>query len=134
MNRRSRMTKHYFSHQFSRKFDVLSRVSAADVHVNIMYKRKVKKINSIDIEIADESEPRINSKWRKILKLSVTLKPIEQLSDVYDSFLTSKFSKIRQDFRLTSKRLQKMLFGAELFPQERELMIKLFYRQEAALI
>ena len=58
---------------------------------------------------------------------------VKQLSDVYNSFLTFKFSKIRQNFRLTSKCLQKMLFDAELFLQERELMLKLLYRRKVAL-
>ena len=87
----------------------------------------------MNVEITNESRSRTNSKWRGILKLPVTSKSVEQLSDVYDPFLTSKFSKIRQNFKLTSKRLQKMLFGTELSPQERKLMLELFYRREAVL-
>ena len=58
----------------------------------------------------------------------------EQLSDVYDSFLIFKFSKIKQNSKLTSERLQKIFFDAKLFSQERELILKLFYRREVALI
>ena len=41
MNRRSRMTTHCLSHRFSRKFDILNRARIINVHVDILYKRKV---------------------------------------------------------------------------------------------
>ena len=59
---------------------------------------------------------------------------VKQLSNVYDSFLTFKFSKIRQNFKLISECLQKMFFDTKLFSQERELMLKLFYRREVVLV
>ena len=62
MNRRSRMTTHCLSHQFSRKFDILNRVRTINVHVDILYKRKTQKINSMNIEITDGSKSRTNSK------------------------------------------------------------------------
>ena len=133
MNRRFRMTLYCLFHRFSRKFDILSRIKITDIHVNIIYKRKAQKINSINVEIIDDSESRTNSKWREILKSSVTSKFVKQLSDVYNFFLTLKFSKIRQDFRLTSERLQKMFFGTKLSSQEQKLMLKLLYRRETAL-
>ena len=95
MNRRSRVTTHYFSHRFSRKFDILNRTRTTNVHVDILYKRKVQKINSMNVEMTNESKSRTNSKRRGILKSSITSKFVEQLSDVYNSFLTSKFSKIK---------------------------------------
>ena len=133
MNRRSRMTTHYLFHRFSRKFDILNRTRTINVHVDILYKRKTQKINPMNVEITDGSRSRTNLKWREILKSSVTSKSVEQLSDVYDSFLTSKFSKIKQNFKLTPERLQKMLFDAELSSQERKLMLKLLYRRKVAL-
>ena len=33
-----------------------------------MYKRKTQKINSIDVNILNESKSEMNLKWRKILK------------------------------------------------------------------
>ena len=45
---------HYLSHEFSRKFDILNRIKTADVHINIIYKRKAQKINSMNVEITDE--------------------------------------------------------------------------------
>ena len=71
MNRRSRMTTHCFSHRFSRKFDILNRVKTINVHVDILYKRKVQKINSMNVEITNESRSRTNFKWKEILKSSV---------------------------------------------------------------
>ena len=128
------MTTHCLSHRFSRKFNILNRVKTINVHVDTLYKWKAQKINSMNVEITNESKSRTNFKWREILKSSVTSKFVEQLSDVYDSFLTFKFSKIRQSFKLTSERLQKMLFDTKLFSQERELMLKLLYRREIVLI
>ena len=58
---------------------------------------------------------------------------VEQLFDVYDSFLTFKFSKIKQNFNLISERLQKIFFDMKIFSQERELMLELLYRREAVL-
>ena len=62
MNRRFRMTTHCLSHRFSRKFDILNRVRIIDVYVNIIYKRTAQKIDSMNVEIKNESESRINSK------------------------------------------------------------------------
>ena len=62
--------------------------------MQIMYKRKTQKINSIDINILDESKSKMNSKWRKILKSSVIVDFLKQLKKLYDSFLIFKFSKI----------------------------------------
>ena len=52
------MTIHCFFHRFSRKFDILNRVTIIDIHVNIIYKRKVQKINSVNVEITDETRSR----------------------------------------------------------------------------
>ena len=52
---------------------------------------------------------------------------LKQLFNLYKFLLISKFSKIKQDFRLISKCLQKMLFNAKFFFQKRNLMMKLFY-------
>ena len=133
MDRRSRMTTHCLSHRFSQKFDILNKARTTYVHVDTLYKRKIQKINPVNVEITNGSGPRTNPKWKEILKSLITSKFVEQLSDVYDSFLTSKFSKTRQSSKLTSKRLQKMLFGAELSSQKRKLMLKLLYRREVAL-
>ena len=134
MNRCSRITTHCLSHQFSRKFDILNRVKIINVHIDILHQRKAQEINPINVEITNESKSRINFKWRKILKLSITSKFVEQLFDVYDSFLTFKFSKIKQSFKLILKRLQKMLFDTKLSSQKWELMLKLLYRRETTLI
>ena len=56
------MTTHYLSHQFSRKFNILNRIKIINVHVNIMCKRKAQKINSMNVEIMNESKSRTNSK------------------------------------------------------------------------
>ena len=128
------MTMHCFSHWFSRKFDNLNRVRTIDIYVNIMYKRKTQKINSMNVEITNESRSRTNSKWREILKSFVISKFVKQLSNVYDFLLIFKFSKIKQNFKLTSERLQKMFFDAKLFSQKQKLILKLFYRRKVALI
>ena len=85
------------------------------------------------VTITNESRSRTNSKWKFFLKSFVTSKFVEQQFDVYDSFLTFKFSTIKQSSKLTLKQLQKMFFDTELFLQERELMLKLFYRWEIVL-
>ena len=71
------MTTHCLSHRSARKFNILNRIRTADVHVSIMYKRKVQKINSMNVEITDESESRTNSKYKEVLKLSVMSKFVE---------------------------------------------------------
>ena len=102
-------------HKFSRIFDILRRIkSVSEVKMQIMYKRKTQKTNSVDVNIFDESKLETNSKWRKILKSFVTVDSLKQLKKLYDSFLISKFSKISRSSRMISKRLQKMLFDAKL--------------------
>ena len=75
-----------------------------------MYKRKTQIINFVNIKIVDESKSTTNFKWKKFLKLLITTAFSKQLFDLYESFLISKFSKIKQDFRLISKCLQKEVF------------------------
>ena len=95
MNRRLCIITYCLFHQFSRKFNILNRARIINVHVDILYQRKIQKINSMNIEITNESKSRINSKRREIFKSLITSKSVEQLSDVYDSFLIFKFSKIK---------------------------------------
>ena len=87
----------------------------------------------MNVKITNESKSRINFKWRKILKSLIMSKFVEQLFNVYDFFLTLKFSKIKQNFKLTSKRLQKIVFDTKLFSQEQKLMMKLLYQWKTAL-
>ena len=134
MNRRSRMTTHCFSHRFFWKFDIFNRIKITNVHVNIIYKWKIQKINLMNVEITNESRSKTNFKWKETLKSLITSKFVEQLSDVYDFFLTFKSSKIKQNFKLISKRLQKMLFDIKLSSQEQKLMLKLLYRRKIASI
>ena len=134
MNRRLHMTTHCLFHRLSRKFNILNRIRTINVHVNILYKRRAQKINSINVEITNESELRINFKWKEILKLLITSKFVEQLFDIYDSFLTFKFSRIKWNFKLISERLQKMLFDTKLSSQELKLMLKLLCQRKVALI
>ena len=133
-NQQVHAATHHLSYKFSRIFDILKRVRpASKIKMQIMYKRKTQKTNSIDVDILDELKPETNSKWRKILKSSVTVDSLKQLKELYDFFLTFKFSKISRDSRMILKRLQKMLFDAELFFQERNLLIEMLYRRETAL-
>ena len=95
-----------------------------------MYKRKVQKVNLVNIEIINESKSKINFKWRKFLKLSVTTAFFKQLFGLYEFFFTSKFSKIKQDFQLILKDLQNIFFNVKLSSQKRELIMKLFYQRK----
>ena len=86
MNRRSRMITHCLFHQFSRKFNILNGTRIIDIHVNIIYKQKIRKISSMNVEITNESKLKINSKLRESLKSLVMSKFVEQLFDVYIFF------------------------------------------------
>ena len=68
----------------------------------------------MNIGITNESRSKINFKCKKILKSSITSKFVEQLFNVYTSFLIFKFSKIRQSFRLTLRALIKNTFRHEI--------------------
>ena len=62
MNRCSRVTTPYLFSRFSREFDILNRARTINVHVDILYKRKIQKINSMNVEITNESKSRTNFK------------------------------------------------------------------------
>ena len=51
----------------------------------------------------------------------------------YDQWLFSKFFKIARESQLTEKRIKKMLFEEKLTKQERNLLLEMLYRREAAL-
>ena len=127
-------TFHLF-HKFSRIFDILRKIkSVSEVRMQIIYKRKTQKTNSVDVNIFDESKFETNLKWRKILKSFITVDSLKQLKKLYNFFLISKFLKMSWDSRIILKWLQRMLFNAKLFFQERNLLIEMLYKRKTVLI
>ena len=54
---------HHLPHKFSCIFDILRKVKfVSKIKMQIMYKRKTQKINSIDVDILNELKSETNSK------------------------------------------------------------------------
>ena len=125
---------HYLFYKFSRIFDILKKIKiVSKIKMQIMYKQKTQKINSINVNILNKSKSQTNLNWRKILKSFIIVDSLKQLKRLYDFFLIFKFLKISRDSRMISKWLQKIFFDVELFFKERNLLIEMFYWREIAL-
>ena len=63
MNQQVHVTIHYLFYKFSRIFNILRNIKLAlKIKMQIMYKRKTQKINSIDVNILNEFKSETNSK------------------------------------------------------------------------
>ena len=71
--------------------------------MQIIYKRKIQKTNSIDINTLNELKFETNSIWIKILKLFIIVDSLKQLKRLYDFFLIFKLLKISRDLRIILK-------------------------------
>ena len=124
-------------HRFSRKFDLLAASRAPyrlpTVRIDTMYKKKAQKTTPVNSSVSDGSVPGGQTGWKSLLAPEITAQSWEGLKGKFGEFLTPKFSKLAQGSRLTPERVERMMIGPELWPKERELLMEMFYRREAAL-
>ena len=80
-------------------------------------------------DFTSENEKR----WKKKTLNEVRSEMKKIFKSKYDQWLFFKFFKIARGSRLTEKRIKKMLFEEKLIKQERNLLLEMLYRWEAAL-
>lgn len=86
----------------------------------------------INSSILDGSKPDGSNDWKvNAIKNKV---PILDSNDKYSYWLISKFIPIAKRARLTLERLPKMIIGDSMTRQEKEVLTKILYNQEAVLV
>ena len=128
-----------FSHsgvfRFSRKCDFLTlqQTSYPTKHARVdgAYKRKAQKVQPVDSSVSDGSKPDGSTTWREnAIKNEV---PIIDTTSQYSHWLIPKFTPIAKGARITPERLQRMIIGDGMTPQEKDLLTEMLYNREAAL-
>jgi hypothetical protein len=102
------------------------------VRVDILYKKKMDKVQPVDSDKSDRSVPGGSIFWRE----EIIKKELENLLSAergfYPQWLIPKFSKIEKGSRLTPERIEKLIVG-NITPQKRNLLVAMLYNREAAL-
>jgi hypothetical protein len=98
--------------------------------VSTIYKRKAEKVRPVDDLTTDGSRPGSIDNWKEVLfdKAKRNIQPGR-----FDCWLTLRFSDIPRGSRLTPERIEKLIIGLDLTPQERELLIEILFCREKAL-
>lgn len=127
--------------QLLRQFDKFSywcllRCTNQDVKVRTMYKRKAQKVRPVDSSISDGTTPGGMLDWRAWIRARLELenKPFDlSLPGKYGGHLIQRFLRVRPGSRLTPERVEKMLVGDNVWPEERAFLMELLANREAAL-
>jgi len=99
-----------------------------------MYKRKAQKIRLVNSSVLDGATPRGMLDWKtRIVEQHTTLLYEKERKGRYNNYLILKFSSVKRGSRLTAKRIIKMIIREHIQPEERELLLELLYKREAAL-
>ena len=131
---RFRIKKNEFEVRFSSKFEILDFDKKRRIHVAIMYKKKIQKIQLINSSISNDftSEDRMN--WRKKAIIRKKAFELNWSRELYDHFIIFKFFDIKREFRLTSKRLKTMKIENDFWLEEKILLFNILYNREKALV
>jgi hypothetical protein len=112
-------------------FAILSELARPvhQVRVNGAYKRKAQKVRPVDLGESDGSKPGGVVNWvAKSRKADV-----RSQDEKYSGWLIPKFSDIERGSRLTKKRLEELIVGADLTLQERDVFEEMLYNREKAM-
>lgn len=119
----------------SRKTDLFSLQHGVkgQLRVAAAYKRKEDKVRPVNAASHDGSKPEGLANWK--IAIWEQLKPLQMDSSCakYDQWFTPKFSRIARGARMTPERAERMICGDMLTDQEREVMLEMLYKREAAL-
>lgn len=101
-----------------------------DLSVATVYKRKAQKVRPVDDSTPSKSKPGGMDNWKEVL-----LKRAQEHATKgrFDHWLEPRFSKIERGSRLTKERIEKLIIGPDLTPQERDLLIEMLHYREGAL-
>ncbi len=104
------------------------------VKVATAYKRKVQKIWSVNLSESNDSISEDLTNWKQILLTQIKLNMTEMKSEKYNHWLFLKLFKIAWEFRLTSKRVKRMICNNALTLQEKNLLLKMLFNRKATMI
>ncbi len=105
------------------------------VRINILFKSKAKKVQSVDNISSDRSVLKGSINWKES-RLVEAKKKAMLIGSYWDKIIISKFSDIRKGSCLISECLKEIFKRTEtiLNKAERDLLVYMFYQYEAALV
>ena len=104
--------------------------------VSGMYKRKAERMLPVNTDESTGEKPGGSVDWYdRMWKMKITDNQHREKDPPtpFDEYLVPRFSSIKRGTRLTPERLEKMQIGELLWPREREMLVEILYRREAAL-
>ncbi len=98
------------------------------VRINILFKSKAKKIQSVDNISSDGSVPKGSINWKEF-RFAEAKKKVMSIGSYWDEIIISKFSDIRKGSCLISECLKETFKRIEtiLNEAERDLLVYMFY-------
>lgn len=97
------------------------------------YKRKADKVRPANVASKDGSKPEGLRNWKEEVWRKMQPVPKDPTCQKYDQWFTPKFSTIARGARLTPERVSRVVCGAMLTEQERDVLLEVLYKREAAL-
>jgi hypothetical protein len=102
------------------------------LEVNGMHKRKDQKIQLVDDSGQKPREIEGRLDWKEIAKAKQ--KPTEDPQKApFAKYFEPRYASFLRGTWLTEERIREMKISPDLYPREREMLLELLYRREAAL-
>ena len=123
------VTREYQILQKTDWYSLLSKQYIHRVEVNGMYKRKAEKVRPVDLGESDGNKPGGVLDWvAKSKEMDV-----KSHDEKYPEWLIPKFSDIERGSRLTKERLENLIIGEGLTPQEQDVFVEMLFNHEKVL-
>ena len=103
-----------------------------NVSVNTMHKRKGVKIDPVDASGQKPRQVEGRLDWIEHAK-SLQVPNSDSNSAPFKQYFEPRYAQFLRGTRLTPERIAKMKISPELWPKERDMLLELLYRREAAL-
>ena len=84
----------------------------------------------VDLGESDGSKPGGVSDWVAKSKEE----DVASYKEKYPKWLIPKFSDIKRGARLTKERIEKLIVGGDLTPQEYDVFVEMLYNREKAVV
>src|ERR1700761_7179949 len=104
-----------------------------EARVNTLYKRKADKVNPVDADLRDGSTPGGLPDWRARAQAREKAEGFEGRPYRFSSWIHGRRAQFPRGQRLTQERLEKLVIGPDVTPQEKEVLVEILYNREGAL-
>jgi hypothetical protein len=103
-----------------------------EARLNTLYKRKADKVRPVDTDQQDGSTPGGLPDWRARAQARERSN-LSSRSYRFSEWISPRLAKFSRGQRLTADRIEKLVVGPDLTPQETEVLLEILYNREGAL-